>query len=443
MRTKPHRLESDSQRDARLAPREASNGHSTLGLRSPFQARENVERMLEEHRERALRFARELAGNHHDADDLFHQAALVALARPFMVPETATWSWLSNLIRTCHRNAVAKNLRRDHITATANGTLSRAGVAPAAEEPLMRAELLEAIAQEMSQIDEADRKLLIGAVVENRSHDELAESLGVRRTAVTMRLTRLISKLRVQARWRRVRDLVGAILAAILGKHAVAKAAALLLVGGTVASLAVGYASNSDLSPDTPTISTHDEAPRRLTSDASGLTYIRTQVAYRSSGRCWWIEEAAEEQAGALAAGAPIRRRIEVSDEDGEALRVIEVWLKDGTETVETLWQRDLATEAGKHPPPPAWTRVKVTALDRPLPTLLDGVRVLGRVDVQRRGTNAITRAWIADAAELEAHGYRPLPGASDKPPVVPLPAYVFFARDRFDSRPWYKTAGR
>jgi RNA polymerase sigma-70 factor, ECF subfamily len=137
------------------------------------------------HLPRLRRFARTLAGNAHDADDLVQLAVERALRRIGQWrPEASLLSWLFGIVRNAWIDEVRARTRRNRVMAPEEAAAD-VGV------PLNEAELeTRAVRRALAGLPEEQRSAIGLVLVEGLSYKEAAEVLGVPIGTLTSRLAR-------------------------------------------------------------------------------------------------------------------------------------------------------------------------------------------------------------------------------------------------------------
>lgn len=131
--------------------------------------------------------ARRLARPGDDADDLAQETLLVAMQQP----ERASRSWLAGVLRNVRRMRVRTDGRR------AARERDVAGDEPdTPEDVLARIETLDALRAALGELDELDRKLVLGRYAAGQTAVVLGEQLELPASTVRTRLQRAKEKLR-------------------------------------------------------------------------------------------------------------------------------------------------------------------------------------------------------------------------------------------------------
>ena len=135
----------------------------------------------------AWRFSCRLALSREDAEDLLQDALAQAYARFAQLRQPERFlSWLLSIVRRCHLMRLRQAGRRPRTTSP------YADIAPQAPVDAFQANVLDAL----DSLAEPQRALLVLVYMEGLSHDEAADALGIKPTAVRMRLSRARRALR-------------------------------------------------------------------------------------------------------------------------------------------------------------------------------------------------------------------------------------------------------
>jgi RNA polymerase sigma-70 factor (ECF subfamily) len=137
---------------------------------------------------RLRRFARSLARDAADADDLMQGAIERALkARDRWQPGTRLDSWMMKIIRNCWIDEVRARTRRAQTFAPEEAGV---GIASEADDHAARAADADSVDRAMNRLPAEQREAVALVLVEGLSYREAADILGVPVGTLTSRLTR-------------------------------------------------------------------------------------------------------------------------------------------------------------------------------------------------------------------------------------------------------------
>ena len=140
---------------------------------------------------RLRRFARGLAGNVDEADDLVQTACEKALSRLHQWrPSSRLDSWMYRIIRNTYLDELrARKTRQDHVLRVIEGETA-VPVAVDGERLVEGRMTLEAVRQGLSSLPEEQRSVVLLVSVEGCTYKEAAEVLGIPPGTVMSRLAR-------------------------------------------------------------------------------------------------------------------------------------------------------------------------------------------------------------------------------------------------------------
>ena len=142
---------------------------------------------------RLWRFARGLAGNADEADDLVQTACEKALSHlDQWRPATRLDSWMYRIIRNAYLDSLrARKTRSDHVLRVIEGGQGEGQETAVDGQRLVESRMtLDAVQQGLSQLPEEQRSVLLLVCVEGCSYKEAADILSVPPGTVMSRLAR-------------------------------------------------------------------------------------------------------------------------------------------------------------------------------------------------------------------------------------------------------------
>lgn len=152
--------------------------------------RQEIERLVREHHERAYAYAFRLTGRSHDAEDLVQQAFLQAQRNYRQLRQDgASGAWLAAIVRNLWLKELRRRGRRGE-TAPLVDVAADAG-----EPPLDDADELQAA---LRRLDDDHRTVLLMHYFEDRPYRQIAETLHVPLGTVMSRLHRARSRLKIE-----------------------------------------------------------------------------------------------------------------------------------------------------------------------------------------------------------------------------------------------------
>ncbi|MCX5797633.1 MAG: RNA polymerase sigma factor [Elusimicrobia bacterium] len=145
----------------------------------PPQSRTNVDRLIEEHSDRAYAAAYRLTGNQTDAQDLVQEAFLRALEKAGRYdPAFDFGGWLHRLLYRVYLNRRrGQGRRREVPLEAADAGEWRASPEESPESAALRGETQARIAQGLARLPEDLRACVVLVDVEGRSYEEAADIL--------------------------------------------------------------------------------------------------------------------------------------------------------------------------------------------------------------------------------------------------------------------------
>lgn len=148
-------------------------------------------RLIEQEIPRLRRYARALARDIGQADDLVQSCLVRALAKEHLwQPGTNLRVWLFTVLHNVHINGVRRSIREQSSATAASVSLERAQSAPSA-----RLDLLD-VERAIRKLPELQRRVLLLIGLEGMRYDEAAEILGVPIGTVQSRIGRARDTLR-------------------------------------------------------------------------------------------------------------------------------------------------------------------------------------------------------------------------------------------------------
>ena len=152
----------------------------------------NIAQLLEPQIPRLRRYARTLAKDLSQADDLVQSCLVRALAKQHLwQPGTDLRAWLFTILHNQHVNEVRRRVREGNVVALEDVT-SHLSAAPAVEASLDLKDLEQAIAT----LPRQHREVVLLAGREGMRYEEIADALGVPIGTVRSRLSRARATLR-------------------------------------------------------------------------------------------------------------------------------------------------------------------------------------------------------------------------------------------------------
>ena len=153
-----------------------------------------IESVYRRHKGIMYKIASSAAGSGAEADDIVSESVLrlfryAAVLRD--LPEKAQVDYIAATVRSVAANLHRRSrLERRLFSGTDEELFGLPGSAPGPEERVMDEALLELVEETLAELTETDRLLLMGKYVEGLDDNELARRVGVKPSAVRMRLTR-------------------------------------------------------------------------------------------------------------------------------------------------------------------------------------------------------------------------------------------------------------
>ena len=139
------------------------------------------------------RFARALANDASTADDLVHDCVVKALENiEKFEPGTNLRAWLFTILRNCFISDIRRNRR--HVGAVDSPHWARGGIAAPSQESAL---MLQRLQDELGNLPDDQRVVLILVVLEGLSYEQTAKMLNVPIGTVRSRLSRARHALRI------------------------------------------------------------------------------------------------------------------------------------------------------------------------------------------------------------------------------------------------------
>lgn len=151
----------------------------------------DIEIAFEEHSGRVYQFLLRRSGNHHDAEDLTQQVFVDAL-KAFRASDDEVTSVRGWLLRVAERRFIDELRRRSRHVPVSPELRASADEQDAGYGVHVSSALREGILA----LPEQQRVVVIGHLLEGRSHSSIAEGLGISEAASKMRLVRGMKTLR-------------------------------------------------------------------------------------------------------------------------------------------------------------------------------------------------------------------------------------------------------
>jgi RNA polymerase sigma-70 factor, ECF subfamily len=150
-------------------------------------------RLVRRHRDRHMRFAVRMLGDHFDADDALQSAWLRVFRHLDRCADPRRFgTWVYSIVANECRSLAFRRSRRQRRIVNDDAALDAASTTDASEPRVVREEIERAL----SELDVDQREAFVMKHVEDLSYDEMAKVTGVGVSALKMRVKRACERLR-------------------------------------------------------------------------------------------------------------------------------------------------------------------------------------------------------------------------------------------------------